>query len=86
MDDNPAQPLLDMRSKLGEWSRNILDRYDKPTGKKSDTSWHDSMVKEANEGFRKNSERKKLTAEGPKLGGKKSTKKKTAKKPIVRKR
>jgi hypothetical protein len=44
------------------------------------------MVKEANEGFRKNSERKKLTAEGPKLGGKKSTKKKTAKKPIARKR
>ena len=39
----------------------------------------DDMLKKANDSFRKESERKKLTAEGPKLGQKKKTAKKTVK-------
>jgi hypothetical protein len=41
--------------------------------RKVDTSWHDSMVKKAGDSFRK------LTPDGPKLGGKKKTAKKTRK-------
>ena len=35
-EDNPAQPLLDIRNKLGDWSRKILS-YDKPVAQKAQT-------------------------------------------------
>jgi hypothetical protein len=49
--------------------------------KKTDTSWHDSMVKRANDSFKS----KKLTAKGPTLGGKKKSKAKTQKSPARKK-
>ena len=47
--------------------------------RKPDTGWHDTMVKTASDSFRK------LTPEGPKLGSKKKTTKKTQKTPARKK-
>lgn len=84
--DNAAQPLLDLRAKIGEYARKFLGD-DKPlakrgvvyAGDKPDTSWHDEMVKEANESFRKAADRK-VGKKPPR----KATKKRTA--PLANKR
>lgn len=76
--DNAAQSLLDLRSKLGEYARKFLGG-DKPlakrgvvyAGDKPDTSYHDEMVKEANESFRKAAQRK---SDPKKLGQRKKSK------------
>jgi hypothetical protein len=51
---NAAQSLLNLRSQIGSFAGKIIGN-DNGGGSKSkvDTSWHDQMVKEANEGFRK---------------------------------
>ena len=66
--DNAAQPLLDLRAKIGEYSRKFLGD-DKPlekrgvvyAGDKPDTSYHDQMVKAANESFRRAAEKRRGT-------------------------
>jgi hypothetical protein len=50
-----------------------------PWKKQEYTDMHAKRVDEANESFRKEGGRKKLTPEGPKLGSKKKTAKKTRK-------
>lgn len=86
--DNAAQPLLDLRSKLGEYARKFLGD-DKPSekqgvvyaGSKPDTSYHDSMVKAANESFLKADEAKRKVG---KKASRKAAKKRTA--PLANKR
>jgi len=77
--DSPAKPLLDLRQKMYSAADKFLS-YDKPIGKKSaapkeDTSWHDGMVKQANEAFRKSA----VTGAKP-TQNKPATKKKMTKK------
>ena len=68
---NAAQPFIDARNKLSDWAQKIED-WDKPATKKTPATakqlrWADQ------------SEMRKLTPEGPKLGQKKKTAKKTVK-------
>lgn len=71
MSDNPAQPFINMRDRL----YNFAQKYDpstpsKPAAQKVDTSWHDQMVKNANDSFAKRA-----------AADKAATAKKAAKKP-----
>lgn len=72
--DSPAKPLLDLRDKLYSAADKFLS-YDKPINKKStqksDTSWHDGMVKQANESFRKSATTSGKPAAKPKVTRKK---------------
>lgn len=82
--DSPAKPLLDLRDKLHSAADKFLS-YDKPMGKnttqKTDTSWHDGMVKKANEAFRKSA----VTSAKP-ATNKAATKPKAARKKVSAKR
>lgn len=88
--DNAAQPLLDLKSKIGEYARKFIGS-DKPVSKgvvyagdKPDTSYHDSMVKAANESFRRAAEKRRgTTLKGASSSGAKrrSKRKSTQRKP-----
>ena len=66
--DNAAEPLLELKSEIGDYARKFLGN-DKPraksgvvyAGDKADTSYHDGMVKEANESFRRAAEKRRGT-------------------------
>jgi hypothetical protein len=60
-------PIIELAKKAYNFVANLPNP---PKFKKTDTSWHDSMVKEANEGFRKRAESERKVVAGP-------TKKKT---------
>ncbi len=79
-DENPLMDWKDKLTKLSNWVANI----DTPTGKKAGSSTDPGKLPPAwEEANRKSLEqqmgRKKLTADGPTLGGKKKTTKKTRK-------
>lgn len=84
--DNPAKPLLDLRDKLHSVADKFLS-YDKPMSKnkdasqKTDTSWHDGMVKRASDSFRKSA----VTGTKP-ATNKAATKPKAARKKVSAKR
>lgn len=59
-DDSAAKEILGWRNSLGRAARK-LDSWNQPSGKQ-DTSWHDSMVRQANEGFRKQAEESRQAA------------------------
>lgn len=76
--DSPAKPLLDLRDKLYSAANKFMS-YDKPKKKetqKADTSWHDGMVKQASESFRKSAV----------TGGKPAAKSKATRKKVSAKR
>ncbi len=80
-----AQPIFDVANKAYD----ALDWADKKTSppKKVDTSWHDKMVSEANESFRKAADKERgttLKSSGTATGSK--PKAKTPRKPSGRKR
>lgn len=50
-ENNAAQSLLDLRSKLGDYARKALGGGGGSPSSTNDTSWHDSMVKAANKSF-----------------------------------
>jgi hypothetical protein len=76
---SPAQPFIDMKNKLAEWA-NKAEEWDKPIGKKQDsTGWTPEPNEEQKRQIDSQYGRKKLTADGPKLGQKKKAAKKTAK-------
>lgn len=79
-----AQPFIDWRNTLNKWADKVKS-WDTPIGKKQDTSWHDEMVKKANQSFT-DAANKKLTVQGPKLGQRKTAKKKSAARQAARKR
>ena len=60
MPDNPAQPLLDLRDKISHYASKLTGKSQEPAKKAApvDTSWHDQMVKQANESIRKQAEAK----------------------------
>lgn len=72
---NPAQGLIDDYKRALNF---IGGTPKKAPTQKQDTSWHDSMVKAANDSFRKLSDRN--------LGGKKKAKAKRTRKPVARKK
>jgi hypothetical protein len=76
-----SDPFSDWRDTLSKWATKAKNYIGNDPTKKVDTSWHDEMVKQANESFRK-----KLTPEGPKLGQKAPAKKKPTQKAAARKR
>lgn len=51
-----AQPIVDYFRKGVDTVRSALDRVPTPQ-RKQDTSWHDSMVRKANESFRQAAEK-----------------------------
>ncbi len=54
---DPAQPLLNLRDKLIDYAKKAKAWGESGT-KKPDTTWHDEMVRKANESFRKEDEKK----------------------------
>ena len=75
MGQSAAQPILNLRDKL-TGALDKLRSWDKPIGKKQDTSWHDQMVKTANESFTKKGAGAKVA---PKPAAKPAKKKSAAK-------
>lgn len=62
--DNAAQPLLDLRAKIGEYARKLTGRNGSSirtvsAAGRPNTSWHDAMVRRANASFRDAAARKK---------------------------
>lgn len=77
-DYGAAQPIIDAFKKPYDELTKYLGDPSEKTSQKVDTSWHDQMVKQANESFAK--AQAKASAD-PKLGGaKKKTKTATKKK------
>ena len=50
-EDSPVQSILNLRDKIANFGR-------KPATPKVDNSWHDSMVKQASDSFRKSAQKK----------------------------
>jgi hypothetical protein len=71
--DSPAQPLLDWRDKIVSASVKMSN----PIYRKDDPSWHENMVKQANESFRKQDKQKKISADTASNTSKKSAPKNT---------
>ena len=74
--DDPASGIENWERKFWSLGGLLKGSTPKKTEAKQDDSWHDEMVKEANDSFRKQVGRR-LTSEGPKLASGK--KKRTAK-------
>jgi hypothetical protein len=81
--DDAAQPLLDIRNKLIDYARKAKEWGESGT-KNLDTTWHDEMVRKANESFQKDAEKKKIVKKPVQSAG--TRKKPTTSKPIYRKR
>jgi hypothetical protein len=82
------QPIIELANKAVNKVKNALNAIPIPSLKKPDTSWHDKMVAEANESFRKAAEKeaaKKKVVKKP-LQSAGMTKKPTTSKPIYKKR
>jgi len=77
MAQEAAQPILYYRDKLIDYAKKLKEWGESGT-KKPDTTWHDEMVRKANESFRKESGKK--TIKSPPLQGKTIGKKPTASK------
>lgn len=73
-----------MSSPLVDWASGLMNKYRNADTKRQEAD--PGMVKEANESFRKADSRKKLSADGPRLGGKKKSTKKTKRKQESRKK
>jgi CTP synthase (UTP-ammonia lyase) len=53
-----SDPILDLRGKLIDFAKKAKE-WGESGSKKQDTSWHDEMVRKANESFRKEAGKKK---------------------------
>jgi hypothetical protein len=82
MGQDAAQTLIDMRDKVEGWAQKF-GSGNGPLGK-ADPSWHNDMVKQANESFRKAAQRK--ASDDPKLGGQKKKSAAANKKAVAKKR
>jgi hypothetical protein len=56
MAQEAAQPILYYRDKLIDYAKKLKE-WGESGSKKPDTTWHDNMVKNANESFRKQAEK-----------------------------
>lgn len=77
-EDNPAQGIINWEKNF--WSLGgLLNKRSGKAAPKPDTSWHDAMVKKANESFRKTAEQKRgTTLKGTTSGaGKRRSKRKS---------
>jgi len=69
---NQEHPILALRDKLIDTAKKAKEWGEKGT-KKPDTSWHDEMVRKANESFRKEEEKKVVKKPAQSLGMKKKS-------------
>lgn len=65
-----AQPIADVAINARNWITNKLGNPSAPRESKPDTSWHDSMVRKANESFRE-SAAKRTKSQPPKATSRK---------------